>query len=131
MQGSFSFAFRKEEAQGMGEHLTQDEAIRLLRAYRRDVCQYNPSCLGMTQRDTAFLSAVRGKSLISELIRRIRQSDDLPIHVVYDFYTMLDQILSETEDDHFETLQFARQMEYQAGMILRYLKRAESEMVKG
>ena len=125
MQGLLSFArIRKEEAV-----TTREEAVSLLRRYRRDVYRSRPKreLFTMKQYDAVVYSCVYGRYLVDELIRRIRCTDEPPIHVVYDLYSALDDVLSESDDDHFETHRFAAIMEHEAGNILRYLKTIEKE----
>lgn len=107
--------------------MTREEAVSLLRRYRRDVCRFNPRFFTMPQRNVLFRNCVYEKFLLDELIRRIRHSTEPPIDVVYDVYSMLDDILSESDDDHFETHRFAAELEREAGQILRYLKMKEKE----
>lgn len=107
--------------------MTCDEAVSLLRRYRRDAYTYNPRFLAMKERDALFVNQVYGRFLAEELIRRMKASEKSPLTVVHDFYTMMDDMLCETDDDHFETLRFARQMEHETGNILRYLREKEKE----
>lgn len=107
--------------------MTCDEAVSLLRRYRRDAYTYNSSFLTMKDRDTLFVYGVYGRFLVEELIRRIKAGRESPVDVVHDFYTMMDDMLCETDDDHFETLRFARRMEHETGNILRYLREKEKE----
>ena len=79
------------------------------------------------RRDYQFLNEVYTNYLIDELIRRIRKSDDPPLTVVYDLYSMLDDILAESDDDHFHTHGFASILEHECGNILRYLKDKEDD----
>ena len=125
MQGLLSFArIRKEEAV-----TTREEAVSLLRRYRRDVYRSRPKreLFTMKQYDAVVYTCVYGRYLVDELIRRIRCTDEPPIHVVYDLYSALDDVLSESDDDHFETHSFASLLENECGDILRYLKHMEAE----
>ena len=65
------------------------------------------------------------RAISSELIRRIRESEDDPIQVVSQVYSELDYILGDSDDDHFETHRFAAKMEYECGEVLRYLRTVE------
>lgn len=105
--------------------MTREEAISLLRRYRRTVYRYNSRYVPFTKQDTLFKTCVYGRFLIDEMIRKIRYSEDGPIETVYDIYSDLDWVLGESDDDHFETHRFAALMEYEAGNILRYLKTVE------
>lgn len=105
--------------------MTREEAVSLLRRYRRDVYRYNPKFIFFAKQNSLFKTCVYGRFLIDEMIRRIRHSDEDPIETVYDIYSDLDWILGESDDDHFETHKFAAVMEYEAGNILRYLKTVE------
>lgn len=107
--------------------MTREEAISLLRRYRRAVYRYNPKFILFAKRDALFHQCVYGKFLIEEMIREIRYSDEDPIEVVCGIYSYLDWILGESDDDHFETHRFAALMEHEAGNILRYLKTIEKE----
>lgn len=108
--------------------MTREEAVSLLRRYRRDAYSYNPKCFARPKGDVEFRNYVYGRYLCDELIDAIRHSKEPPIDVVYDSYAMFDTILSESEDDHFETHSFAAVMEHEAGRILRYLKQKEREI---
>lgn len=105
--------------------MTREEAVSLLRRYRRTVYRYNPKFTPFTKRDTLFQTCVYGRFLIDEVIRKIRCAEDSPIEVVCDIYFNLDLVLGESDDDHFETHRFAALMEQEAGNILRYLKTVE------
>lgn len=105
--------------------MTREEAISLLRRYRRAVYRYNPRFIHFAKQDVLFHKCIYGKFLIEEMIREIRYSDKDPIEVVRRIYSNLDWILGESDDDHFETHRFAALMEYEAGDILRYLKTIE------
>lgn len=107
--------------------MTREEAISLLRRYRRTVYRYNPKFVLYTKQNALFQKCVYGRFLIDEIIRKIRYSQAGPIDVVYDIYSKLDWILGESDDDHFETHKFAAVVEYEAGNILRYLKSVEKE----
>lgn len=107
--------------------MTREEAISLLRRYRRTVYRYNSKLVVFPKRDTLFQTCVYGRFLIDEIIRKIRYSKDGPIETVYDIYSDLDLVLGESDDDHFETHKFAALMEHEAGNILRYLKTVEKE----
>lgn len=107
--------------------MTREEAISLLRRYRKAVYRYNPKFIIFTKQNAMFRTCVYGKFLVDEMIRKIRYSDKDPIKVVYGIYSNLDWILGESDDDHFETHRFAALMEHEAGNILRYLKTIEKE----
>lgn len=107
--------------------MTREEAISLLRRYRRTAYRYNPKFIVFPKRDTLFQTCVYGSFLIDEMIRKIRYSADGPIEVVRDIYSSLDWVLGESDGDHFETHRFAALMEHEAGNILCYLKAIEKE----
>lgn len=105
--------------------MTQEEAISLLRRYRRDVYRCNLSFVRFPKRDAYFQTYVYGRYLLSELIRRIRESEEDPIQVVSQAYSKLDYILGDSDDDHFETHRFTAKMEYECCEALRYLRTVE------
>lgn len=107
--------------------MTREEAISLLRRYKRDFYDYDKKLFVLTREKMLFKISVYGRFLCDELISKIRNSKDGPIEVVYDYYSMFDDILSESDDDHFETHNFARILEHEAGHILRYLRKKEEE----
>lgn len=107
--------------------MTREEAISLLRRYRRTAYRYNSKLVVFPKRDTLFQTCIYGRFLIDEMIRKIRCAEDGPIEVVYGIYSDLDWVLGESDDDHFETHRFAALMEHEAGNILRYLKIVEKE----
>lgn len=88
--------------------MMREEAVSLLRRYKRDLrSRYKARFVHFYTQDVMFKRSVMGSFLCDTLISRIRHSPEPPIDVVYDFYSMLDDVLSESEDDHFETHQFA------------------------
>lgn len=105
--------------------MTQEEAISLLRRYRRDVYRYKPQYIRFTKRDNLLMTCVYGRTLVDEIIRRIQHSTRNPIDIVYDIYSEFDSVLGESDDDHFETHRFASLVGHEAGNILRYLKGIE------
>ena len=105
--------------------MTQEEAISLLRRYRRNVYRCNSSSVIFPKRNACFQTCIYGRYLLSELIRRILESEDDPIQVVSQAYAELDYILRDSDDDHFETHRFAAKMEYECGEVLRYLRTIE------
>lgn len=107
--------------------MTREEAISLLRRYRRAVYRYNAKLIVFPKRDALFRTCIYGRFLIDEMIRKIRCAKDGPIEVVYKIYSDLDRVLGESDDDHFETHRFAALMEHEVGNILRYLKTVEKE----
>ena len=107
--------------------MTLEEAISLLRRYRRVAYRYNAKFIIFPKRNTLFQTCIYGSFLIDEMIRKIRCATDDPIEVVYKIYSDLDWVLGESDDDHFETHRFAALMEHEAGNILRYLKTGERE----
>ena len=107
--------------------MTREQAISLLRRYRRDVYRYNSNYVLFAKRNTFFQTCVYGRFLIDELIRKIRHSAKDPISVVSGIYSDLDEVLGDSDDDHFQTHRFAAMVEYEAGNILRYLRTVEKE----
>lgn len=109
--------------------MTREEAISLLRRYRREVPRYNLqfwSGFG-TRFNYHANKSVYERFLVMELIRRINESDQDPIEVVRDFYYFMDDILCESEDlkpvaHYFESL-----MENMTGDILRCLREKEKD----
>lgn len=81
------------------------------------------------KRNVDYQVSVYGRFLVDYLIREIKNSTDDPIHTVQGFYSYLDWILGDSDDDHFETHRFAARMDYETGNILRYLKDMEREGV--
>ena len=113
--------------------MTREEAISLLRRYRRDVYRYNEKTVIFPKRNAHFKICVYGRFLVDDLIRKIMHSYDDPIRVVSRRYSELDEILGDSDDDHFETHAFAALMEYECGNVLRYLttiERTENEDAK-
>lgn len=107
--------------------MTREEAISLLRRYRRTAYRYNSRFIVFAKRNVLFQTCVYGRCLVDEMIREIRYSEEEPIKIVYDIYSDFDRVLGESDDDHFETHRFAALMEHEAGNILRYLKTVEKE----
>ena len=105
--------------------MTREEAISLLRRYRRDVYRYNEKTVIFPKRNAYFKICVYGCFLVDDLIRKIMHSYDDPIRVVSHRYSELDEILGDSDDDHFETHAFAALMEYECGNVLRYLTTVE------
>ena len=105
--------------------MTREEARSLLRRYRREMYRYNPKAMIFPKRNDYLETCVYGDYLICELIRKINASQEDPIRVVSLVYIKLDDILGDSDDDHFETHRFAARMEQECGNILRYLRTAE------
>lgn len=105
--------------------MTQEEAISLLRRYRRNVYRCNPHFVIFPKKNGCFQTCVYGGYLVRELIRKIHESEDVPIQVVSRAYSELDDILGDSDDDHFETHRFAAKMEHECGNVLRYLRTVE------
>lgn len=122
--GALFFCPRKGDVKS---GMTREEAISLLRRYRRTVYRYDPKFIAFHKWDILFQTCVHGRFLVDEMIRSIRHSEGGPIETVYDIYSKLDEVLGESDDDHFETHRFAALMEDEAGNILRYLKIVEKE----
>ena len=110
--------------------MTREEAISLLRRYRRDVYRYNEKTVIFPKRNAYFKICVYGRFLVDDLIRKIMHSYDDPIRVVSRRYSELDEILGDSDDDHFETHAFAALMEYECGNVLRYLTTGERKKKK-
>lgn len=107
--------------------MTKEEAISHLRHYRRMACVRH-SCATFTCQQNHFKRCVYRDYLISELIRRINQSEEDPIRVVSNFAWELEYILGEADDSHFETLAFTRVMESEACCIERSLREKEKKL---
>lgn len=107
--------------------MMREEAISLLRRYRRTAYRYNSRFIVFAKQNTVFQTCVYGRFLIDEMIRKIQYSKEDPIEIAYGIYSGLDWVLGESDDDHFETHRFAAMMEHEAGNILRYLKTVEKE----
>lgn len=107
--------------------MTREEAVSLLRRYRRDVYRYNERFLIFAKRNATFQICVYGRFLIDEMIRKIKDSSEDPIRIVGRFYSKLDEVLGDSDDDHFQTHRFAAMVELEAGNILRYLTTIEKE----
>lgn len=107
--------------------MTRDEAVSILRRYRRSAFRFQEKYVIFPKRNALFRECVYGKILVDEIIRQIRESDDDPIRIVSRLYSKLDFILGDSDDDHFETHAFAALMEYLTGDILRYLQKIEKE----
>ena len=100
--------------------MTREEAISLLRRYRRNNT-YTPSKkLFGWRRNYDFDRAVYERMLILELIREIKATDRNPMTVVQDFWYKMDYILCESENA--KTWAFTSTMENCAADILRYLR---------
>lgn len=100
--------------------MTREEAVSLLRRYRRNET-YTPSKrLFGWKLNYEFMRTVYERMLILELIRRIKTTDQNPLNVVRDFYYKMDDILCESENP--KTWAFASTMENCAADIARYLE---------
>lgn len=105
--------------------MTREEAIDWLRRYRRGIPRFNYG-FGVLRKNPDFLRQAFEQHVVSELIGRIqKQPDRDPIQVVYGLYSMLDDVLSSSNDDHFITHQYASMMENISRDILRYLREKE------
>ena len=103
--------------------MTREKAISALRRYKRTAYRCNDTLVIFPmKRSSYWITCVYGQYLVDALIGRIRNSSLDPIEVVGQLYSDLDTVLGESDDDHFETHQFASIMEYEAGNIMRYLK---------
>lgn len=111
--------------------MTREEAISLLRRYRRDVYRYNEKFVIFPKQNVHFKICVYGRFLVNDLIRRIADSHEDPIRVVSHRYSKLDEVLGDSDDDHFETHRFAALMEYEAGNVLRFLETVERRKNEG
>lgn len=107
--------------------MTQEEAIRKLRFYRRYVYDRAAETMWFPQQSSVFTTSVYGSFLVDELIRKIYHSGADPIFLVGQMYTQLDDVLSESDDDHFVTHEFAAIMEAECGNILRFLQSEEAK----
>lgn len=108
--------------------MTQDEAVSYLRRYRRtDTWKPTKELFGW-RLNYDFVRSVYERSLVLELIDRIKRSRASPINVVRHFYYEMDDVLCESENAR--TWEFASMMENCAGDILRYLRRMEKERSK-
>lgn len=105
--------------------MTREEAISLLRRYRRDETYVPSKKLFGWQRNYEFDRAVYERMLVLELIRKIKTTDKSPISVVRNFYYKMDDMVCES--DSAKTWAFASTMENCAGDILRYLQEGTSK----
>ena len=100
--------------------MTQDEAVSLLRRYRRRDTYVPSKKLFGWKLNYEFVRAVYERMLVLELIREIKSTERPPMSVVQDFYYKMDDILCESENS--KTWAFASIMENCAADILRYLR---------
>lgn len=106
--------------------MTREETVLLLRRYAREAYRYQTGGYVLcAKRNADYQAAVYGRFLVEELIRSIRRSAEEPIRIVRSFYSALDRVLGDSDDDHFETHRFAARMEHEAGNVLRYLQSME------
>lgn len=107
--------------------MTKDQAVAYLRDYRKFCGHvFNESAL-WNQLRVNYRNLCYRRYLISVLIQRIKDSDYDPIYTVQHTVWELDNILGESDEDHFITHKFAAVMESEACFILRYLKAMEGE----
>ena len=105
--------------------MTRDEAIWWLRKYRRGIPKYNYN-YGVLRNNPDFLYQSFEQHLVKEAIDRIEsQPDKSPTEVIWELYSMLDQVLAESDDDHLITHNYASMMELIARDMLRYLREKE------
>ncbi len=109
----------------MKSGMTREEAVSLLRRYRRDETYVPSKQLFGWQRNHEFDRAVYERMLVLELIRNIKSTDQEPISIVQDFYYKMDDILCES--DCAKTWAFASTMENCAADILRYLREGSTQ----
>ena len=119
--------------------MTRDEAISLIRRYKRDtffMCNVGRwprflkrknSRVAIQIADIRWKISVYGQFLCNYLIDKIEHSNSDPIEEVYKLYSLLDDVLGDSADDHFVTHKFAAIMENQTGHILRYLRSKEDK----
>lgn len=112
--------------------MTKERAIICLRRYNRHALHslrmMNHIWIGpIFDLDVHFKRVVYRHVLAEELIRRIEKSTDTPLQVVRDLYYSMDYILGESDDDHFETHEFASTMCLLLSGIIRYMKWEENE----
>ena len=106
--------------------MTREEAIWWLRKYRRDIPKFNYSWYGVLRKNAEFIHNGFEQYLVMEVIDRIQKEPDRdPIAIIKDIYDMTDDVLSESEDDHFITHNCASMMELIARDMLRYLREKE------
>lgn len=97
-------------------------AISLLMDYKK--CEYRQNGYYILDplKNYEFLRKTYGETLINYIIDIISTTDRDPIEIVRKIYRDMDTILSESDDDHFETHHFCSIVMREAGDILRYLK---------
>lgn len=100
--------------------MTKDRAIALLGRYRQEETVVPSKRLFGWNGSYEFNYNVYARYLVTDLQKRIRESDDDPIEVVRRVYHTLDDILCESESRI--TWAFASTMENIAGDILRFLR---------
>lgn len=100
--------------------MTKDRAIALLGRYRQEETVVPSGRLFGWNGGYEFNRNVYARYLISDLQRRICESDGDPIEVVRGVYSALDDILCGSESRI--TWAFASTMENIAGDILRFLR---------
>jgi hypothetical protein len=101
--------------------MTREEAVSLLRRYRREETYIPSRKLFGWKRTYDFDRAVYERMLILELIQRIKRTDDPPIKVVQQFWYEMDDMLCGSDSP--KTWAFASIMENCATDILIYLRR--------
>lgn len=107
--------------------MTNEEAISLLRRYKRDVYRYNPKYILYAKQNSYFQKCVYGRFLIDQVIEKLQHTEKSVIYVVNRIYSQLDEVLGDSDDDRFITHRFAAVVEYEAGNLLRYLNTIEKE----
>ena len=106
--------------------MTREQAIFWLRQYRRkEVYQPTSNLFGQFWKNSSyeFMKTSYERSLIPELIDRIKHSSKDPIEVVRDFYYWMDDMVCESEEKSI--WDFASTMENICSDILHYLREKE------
>lgn len=111
--------------------MTRSEAVSLLYRYKMTEYRCRPKGIFCLSRGSEFETASYGRTLMDELIRRIRSTPGDPILTVGRMYCDLDYALGESADDRIASHRFLAKMELECGNALRYLKEKEKEKNDG
>ena len=99
--------------------MTREEAISLLRRYRRTV-RINPLYVSWGKSDYITQRYVYERYLILRLIERIANSSEPPLRLIHNAYWAVDMFMLESESRY--TQRFLRIVERCIGDIMEYLE---------
>lgn len=104
------------------------EAILWLREYLEDNILMNvkPRMPLFDSATTPFMENIFLEGLVNEIIKQIDETPSVdPLTIVGNLHYMFDEVLAESDDDHFLTHRFAAYNERAANDIYWYLKKKE------